>query len=102
MSEQILNLPIAPAVAGPLSGVDAPFSWVRCEFADADDLRFITFRPPVLVPSLGHVELDCREDFAIVRTYHASGELSEVRLHNVLVRIGDTCQVIQMGNEVQG
>jgi hypothetical protein len=87
---------------GPLQGVDAPFSWVRAEFKGAEDLKYIVFRPPVFVPSLGHVELDCRDDLAIVRTYFASGELSEVRLHNVMVRLGDTCQVVQVESRVRG
>ena len=79
---------------------EAGLSWVRCEFVDADGLRFITFCPPVVVPSLGHVELDCHGELAIVRTYYASGELSEVRLHNALVREGDTVKVCQLPSEV--
>jgi hypothetical protein len=33
---------------------------------------------------------------------YASGELREVRFQNALLRIGDTCEVIQVGSEVQG
>jgi hypothetical protein len=76
-------------------------SWVRCEFEGQENVNQIQFVPPVVIPSLGHVELDCRDDMAIVRTYFACGELAEVRLVNVLVRDGETVRVIQVESKVR-
>jgi len=89
-----------PAIQNSDACEAGPLSWVRCEFSDQGDVRFIVFVPPVLIPSLGHVELDCREDLAIVRTFDCAGEVREIRLMNVCVRDGDTVKIVQVESKV--